>query len=91
MNSMHQHMIDAYRATQHGTRIPPQPGRHDWQAARELVSQAQAPARRTRTPRPRGRLRAALRRLAGRPPTVPQTRGTPTPRFGERVEDPCVT
>ncbi|MEU5973159.1 hypothetical protein [Streptomyces sp. NPDC047315] len=90
MNAMHQHMIDAYRATQHGTRIPPQPGRHDWQAARELVSQAQAPAR-TRAPRPGRRLRAALRRLAGRPPTVRQTRGTPTPRFGERVEDPSAT
>ncbi|MFI1830997.1 hypothetical protein ACH41E_31840 [Streptomyces sp. NPDC020412] len=68
MNAMHQHMIDTYRATQHGTRIPPQPGRHDWQAARELTSQALT---RPRPPRPPGRLRTALRRLAGRPPTTP--------------------
>ncbi|MEU9609397.1 hypothetical protein [Streptomyces sp. NPDC048057] len=69
MNAMHQHMIDAYRAVQHGTRVPPQPGRHDWQAARELTSQALARPR-PRRPGPGGRLRTALRRLTGRPPTA---------------------
>lgn len=33
---MHQHMIDNYRAYQHGEQAPPQPGRHDWQVVREV-------------------------------------------------------
>ncbi|MGV9314950.1 hypothetical protein ACWDR0_22605 [Streptomyces sp. NPDC003691] len=53
MNALHQHMIDSYRATGHGTRIPPRPGTLDWQAARELVSQAALPRRRRRSLRER--------------------------------------
>ncbi|MEU9983327.1 hypothetical protein [Streptomyces sp. NPDC050856] len=38
MNAMQQHMIDTYRAAQHGEPAPPPPGRDDWavlRAARE--------------------------------------------------------
>ncbi|MFK4227325.1 hypothetical protein [Streptomyces sp. NPDC019890] len=59
MNAMHQYMLDSYRASQHGTKAPPQPGLHDWQAARELTTHGAA--RRAR--HPRGRVRSALARL----------------------------
>ncbi|MFI1014126.1 hypothetical protein [Streptomyces sp. NPDC020965] len=36
MNAMHQYMLDTYRATRRGDRLPPQPGLNDWQVLREL-------------------------------------------------------
>ncbi|WP_434594329.1 hypothetical protein [Streptomyces sp. A5-4] len=36
MNATQQHMLDVYRAAQLGTTAPPAPGRHDWQAIREV-------------------------------------------------------
>ncbi|MFI5803803.1 hypothetical protein [Streptomyces sp. NPDC051561] len=36
MNASQQHLLDAYRAAQHGTPTPPAPGRHDWQTVAEL-------------------------------------------------------
>ncbi|MFJ8230396.1 hypothetical protein ACIQ9E_10640 [Streptomyces sp. NPDC094448] len=53
MNALHQHMIDSYRATAHGTRLPPRPGTLDWQATRELASQAPLARRRRRSLRER--------------------------------------
>ncbi len=53
---MHQHMIDAYRSSVHGTRLPPQPGRHDWQVIRELGAEV------TRGPGLLRSLRLLLRR-----------------------------
>ncbi|MFJ1547811.1 hypothetical protein [Streptomyces sp. NPDC088246] len=35
MDAIQQHMIDSYRAAQHGELPPPSPGRHDWRVVRE--------------------------------------------------------
>jgi hypothetical protein len=37
---MHQYLVDSYQASQRGDRLPPQPGRHDWQVVRELGDHA---------------------------------------------------
>ncbi|MCX4818464.1 hypothetical protein OG883_00775 [Streptomyces sp. NBC_01142] len=67
MNAMHQHMIDNYRAYQHGEQAPPQPGRHDWQMVREVrdYRRLQATLKPRRSPkrlRSPSRLRTALTR-----------------------------
>jgi len=36
MDIVQQHMLDSYRATQHGEPVPPPPGRHEWEVFRDL-------------------------------------------------------
>ncbi|WP_433916685.1 hypothetical protein [Streptomyces sp. NBC_01744] len=36
MDAIQQHMIDSYRAAQHGELPPPLPGRHDWAVVRDV-------------------------------------------------------
>ncbi|GGZ12559.1 hypothetical protein GCM10010387_00540 [Streptomyces inusitatus] len=36
MNATQQYLLDCHRAARLGERMPPQPGRHDWQMIREL-------------------------------------------------------
>ena len=63
MNAMHQHMLDSYRASQHGEQAPPLPGRHDWQVVREFRDHAEMTAA-LRAGRPgSGGLRRALSRV----------------------------
>jgi hypothetical protein len=45
MNASQQYMLDVYRAAQLGTRTPPAPGRHDWQAVAELRDTVRADLR----------------------------------------------
>lgn len=45
MNASQQHMLDAYRAAQLGTRTPPAPGEHDWQTVAELRDTVRADLR----------------------------------------------
>ncbi|WP_433546339.1 hypothetical protein ACQPZG_15435 [Streptomyces sp. CA-294286] len=69
MTASQQHLLDAHRAARHGTRTPPAPGRHDWQAVRELGEAARDELRfRAVVAGQPGRsfLRAALARLATR-------------------------
>jgi hypothetical protein len=62
MNAMHQHMLDTYRASQHGEQAPPLPGRHDWQVVREFRDHAEMTAA-LRAGLRRGGLRRALTRV----------------------------
>ncbi|MFK0025175.1 hypothetical protein [Streptomyces sp. NPDC090798] len=36
MSITQQYLLDTYRARRHGEPVPPAPGAHDWQVAREL-------------------------------------------------------
>ncbi|MEN8654972.1 hypothetical protein ABCR94_31390 [Streptomyces sp. 21So2-11] len=72
MNATQQHMLDVYRAAQLGTAAPPAPGRHDWQAVREVRDygrfRAGVEGRPVRARVGAGigaRVGAALRRVAG--------------------------
>ncbi len=81
MNASQQHLLDAYRAAQHGAPVPPAPGRHDWQAVRELRDTVRDDLRfrAVVAERPAGSyLRAALARIADRVRTV---RTGPADRF----------
>ncbi|MFD4940959.1 hypothetical protein ACFVYE_20515 [Streptomyces sp. NPDC058239] len=83
MDAIQQHMIDSYRAAQHGELPPPLPGRHDWGVVREARDRrrfdaviAGRPARR--------RWRTALRALFTRRhrtarPGVPSRCGNSSP------------
>ncbi|MEU3599741.1 hypothetical protein ABZ714_13595 [Streptomyces sp. NPDC006798] len=65
MNALHQHTLDSYRASRHGAPVPPRPGDHDWQAARELTSQALLVRRAARVRRRRPGPSPARSLLAG--------------------------
>ncbi|MZD09903.1 hypothetical protein GTW43_33200 [Streptomyces sp. SID5785] len=58
-----QYVLDAYRAAQHGAPAPPVPGTHDVAVYRELREYRRFRAVVAGRPA-RGRIRAALRRLA---------------------------
>ncbi|MFI1210544.1 hypothetical protein ACH4UV_23405 [Streptomyces sp. NPDC020802] len=66
MSITQQYLLDTHRARQHGDPTPPAPGEHDWQAMRELRDHRRFRAALTGRPA-RGRTRAALARLFGRP------------------------
>ncbi|MFB9522677.1 hypothetical protein [Streptomyces cremeus] len=73
MTASQQHLLDAYRAAQHGAPVPPAPGRHDWQTVRELRDTVREDLRfrAVVAERPAGAyLRAALTRIADRFRTV---------------------
>ncbi|MFC9942890.1 hypothetical protein [Streptomyces pratensis] len=42
MDTVQQHMLDSYRATQHGEVPPPLPGPHDWDVLRGIRRRIQA-------------------------------------------------
>ncbi|MCF3121248.1 MULTISPECIES: hypothetical protein [Streptomyces] len=63
MSVTQQHMLDAYRAAQHGLPTPPAPGQHDWQVVREVREYGRFRAVVEERPA-HGRFRAALARLA---------------------------
>jgi hypothetical protein len=77
MDAMQQHMIDSYRAAQHGEAPPPLPGRHDWEVVREARDARRFEA--VIEGRPvNGRWRTALReRLTRRPPGTAGRPGSP--------------
>ncbi|GAA2261907.1 hypothetical protein GCM10010232_61810 [Streptomyces amakusaensis] len=56
MNATQQYLLDCHRAARLGERMPPQPGRHDWQLIRELdgLTPAALSAEPGREPRARG-------------------------------------
>ncbi|MFF5706817.1 hypothetical protein ACFY7H_30670 [Streptomyces sp. NPDC012794] len=41
MTAIEQYLVDTYRATQHGTPMPPPPGRHDLAVLRAIRTEAQ--------------------------------------------------
>ncbi|MFF2410580.1 hypothetical protein [Streptomyces sp. NPDC058092] len=55
MNALQQHMIDSYRAAQHGEPPPPPPGRHDRSVLRTVRDHYGRYRRRTWSARPDGR------------------------------------
>lgn len=59
MNTNQQHLLDAYRFAQRRETAPPVPGRHDWEAVREMRDHRRA-ARKGPWP-----LRRALTRVFG--------------------------
>ncbi|WP_327430622.1 hypothetical protein [Streptomyces sp. NBC_01236] len=66
MSITQQYLLDSYRARQHGEPVPPAPGSHDWQVARELRDYRQFRAVVAGHPA-HGRIREALGRwLHGR-------------------------
>ncbi|WP_330331146.1 hypothetical protein OHS33_16385 [Streptomyces sp. NBC_00536] len=71
MTAIEQYLIDSYRATQHGTPMPPEPGRHDLAELRAALTyerfQAVLDGRSARHPW-RAALRRALDRLPRRRP-----------------------
>ncbi|MGW7055665.1 hypothetical protein [Streptomyces sp. NPDC054887] len=84
MNAIQQHMIDVHRAARLATPPPPAPGRHDWQAVREVREYRRFRAvAEGRPPRTR-RLRAALAHLLAaariRPAHRPRPVAARTPR-----------
>lgn len=62
MDAIQQHMIDSYRAAQHGELPPPLPGRHDWAVARDVRDRRRFAAVMAGLPA-RRRWRTALRGL----------------------------
>ncbi|MFE0176100.1 hypothetical protein ACFWZ2_27635 [Streptomyces sp. NPDC059002] len=63
MSVTQQYLLDTYRAAQHGQPAPPAPGQQDWQVVREVRDYGRFRAVVQERPA-RGRLRAALARLA---------------------------
>ncbi|WP_447038181.1 hypothetical protein [Streptomyces sp. DSM 118878] len=59
MSVTQQHLLDTYRAAQHGEPRPPAPGRHDWQAVREIRDYGRFRAVIAERPA-HGRIRSAL-------------------------------
>ncbi|CAM5694098.1 putative protein OS=Streptomyces alboniger OX=132473 GN=CP975_19755 PE=4 SV=1 [Streptomyces alboniger] len=59
MSVTQQHLLDTYRAAQYGEPRPPAPGRHDWQAVREIRDHGRFRAVLAGRPA-HGRIRAAL-------------------------------
>ncbi|QUI33152.1 hypothetical protein H9W91_21530 [Streptomyces alfalfae] len=59
MSVTQQHLLDTYRAAQHGGPRPPAPGRHDWQVVREIRDHGRFRAVIEERPA-RGRVRSAL-------------------------------
>ncbi|MGC5006824.1 hypothetical protein [Streptomyces sp. DT203] len=62
MDAIQQHMIDSYRAAQHGELPPPLPGRHDWAVVRDVRDRRRFDAVTAGLPA-RRRRRTALREL----------------------------
>ncbi|MGW9134745.1 hypothetical protein [Streptomyces sp. NPDC055681] len=62
MDAIQQHMIDSFRAAQHGELPPPLPGRHDWAVARDVRDRRRFDAVMAGLPA-RRRWRTALREL----------------------------
>ncbi|MEV0121354.1 hypothetical protein AB0I16_07305 [Streptomyces sp. NPDC050703] len=59
MSVTQQHLLDTYRAARLGEPRPPAPGRHDWQAVREVRDYGRFKAVIAERPA-RGRVRSAL-------------------------------
>ncbi|MEV6652637.1 hypothetical protein [Streptomyces sp. NPDC051219] len=70
MDALQQHMIDTYRAAQHGAPTPPLPGTHDWETLRFIRDERAFRAVIAGRPA-RGRVRAALARAFGPHPARP--------------------
>ncbi|MDX2732748.1 MULTISPECIES: hypothetical protein [Streptomyces] len=88
MDAIQQHMIDSYRAAQHGELPPPLPGRHDWAVARDVRDRRRFAAVMAGLPA-RRRWRTALRGLVthdhghrSTPPDGPTPPDSSTPPGG---------
>ncbi|MGI5450390.1 hypothetical protein ACQEVM_32385 [Streptomyces sp. CA-243310] len=66
MSAIEQYLLDTYRASQHGTPMPPPPGRDDVAVIREARDRARSRAVLAGPPA-RRRLTRAVRRLFSRP------------------------
>ncbi|MFG2562463.1 hypothetical protein [Streptomyces sp. NPDC048496] len=88
MDAMQQHMIDSYRAAQHGEAPPPLPGRHDWEVVREARDARRFEAVIEGRPANR-RWRTALReRLTRRMPGILGRSGSPARPVGPGPSGP---
>ncbi|MEV7233616.1 hypothetical protein AB0N06_06405 [Streptomyces sp. NPDC051020] len=88
MDAIQQHMIDSYRAAQHGEAPPPLPGRHDWEVVRQARDARRFEAVVEGRPAYR-RWRAALReRLTRRLPGTVGRSGSPARRVGPGTSGP---